>query len=45
MPSGSVAQVTPAQCSNQPGGINPARLASGTPVIQRSRACACVTVR
>ena len=44
-PTGSVAQVASAHCSNQPGGISVACLPSGTPLSQRALACSRVTVR
>src|ERR1043166_3312710 len=44
-PSGSVAQVASAHCSNQPGGMSAAFLSSGTPFSQRALACSRVTLR
>src|SRR4051812_26988717 len=44
-PTGSVSQVASAHCSNQPGGMSAACLASGTPLSQRALACSRVTLR
>src|SRR5215207_2843104 len=44
-PTGSVAQVASAHCSNQPGGMSAACFASGTPLSQRAKAISRVTVR
>src|ERR1041385_5775683 len=44
-PTGSVAQVASAHCSNQPGGMSAAFLSSGTPFSHRALACSRVTVR